>query len=212
MDTEQLIRTLGADASSIGSPPERIWAGALAAALVTGCVAFYVLCGPRDDFAEAARTVRFLFKFVITVSLGVTAFYAARAAIRPGAPLTRRLALLAVPVALLAAGVSAELVAVPPGDWATRAVGTNSLWCLGLIPAIGLMPLAILIGVMRHGAPTRPVLAGAAAGLLAGGIASTFYAAHCFDDSPLFVATWYTLAVAVLAALGAGAGRLLLRW
>ncbi|TIM59065.1 MAG: DUF1109 family protein, partial [Mesorhizobium sp.] len=68
------------------------------------------------------------------------------------------------------------------------------------------------LAVLRYGAPTRPVLAGAVAGLLAGGLAATFYAAHCFDDSPLFVATWYTIAIAILAALGAFGGRLLVRW
>ena len=46
----------------------------------------------------------------------------------------------------------------------------------------------------------------------AGGLAATFYAAHCFDDSPLFVATWYTIAIAILAALGALGGRLFVRW
>ena len=65
---------------------------------------------------------------------------------------------------------------------------------------------------MRQGAPTRPALAGALAGLLAGGIAATFYAAHCTDDSPFFVATWYTLAIAVLAGIGALAGGRVLRW
>ena len=47
----------------------------------------------------------------------------------------------------------------------------------------------------------------AAAGLLAGGLAATFYAAHCFDDSPLFVVTWYSLAIAGLTVLGALGGR-----
>jgi hypothetical protein len=56
------------------------------------------------------------------------------------------------------------------------------------------------------------VLAGAVAGLLAGGLAATFYAAHCFDDSPLFVATWYTIAIIILAALGALGGRFFVRW
>lgn len=65
---------------------------------------------------------------------------------------------------------------------------------------------------LRHGAPTSPALAGAVAGLAAGGLAATFYAAHCTDDSPLFVATWYPLAIAMLAAAGAVAGRLAVRW
>jgi hypothetical protein len=38
------------------------------------------------------------------------------------------------------------------------------------------------------------------------------YAAHCSDDSPLFVATWYTLATALVAAIGALAGARFLRF
>ena len=41
---------------------------------------------------------------------------------------------------------------------------------------------------------------------------ATLYAFHCFDDSPLFVATWYTLATLVVTAAGALVGRRLLRW
>ena len=41
---------------------------------------------------------------------------------------------------------------------------------------------------------------------------AAFYAAHCPDDSPLFVAAWYSLAVALVAAVGAATGRLTLRW
>ena len=47
---------------------------------------------------------------------------------------------------------------------------------------------------------------------MSGGIAATFYAAHCPDDSPLFVAVWYPLAIAILTGLGALAGRFSLRW
>ena len=64
----------------------------------------------------------------------------------------------------------------------------------------------------RQGAPQNPVRAGAIAGLLAGGIGATLYAVHCFDDSPLFVATWYTLAITFVTGLGALLGARLLRW
>jgi hypothetical protein len=57
-----------------------------------------------------------------------------------------------------------------------------------------------------------PGIAGAAAGLLAGALSATFYAAHCTDDSPLFVAVWYSLAIAILAARGAIAAPRLARW
>jgi hypothetical protein len=65
---------------------------------------------------------------------------------------------------------------------------------------------------MRHGAPTRPALAGAVAGLLAGGLGAALYAAHCTDDSPLFVATWYTIAIAGVTIVGSLLGRYFLRW
>jgi hypothetical protein len=65
---------------------------------------------------------------------------------------------------------------------------------------------------LRRGAPSNPALAGALAGLLSAGLAATLYAAHCTDDSPLFVATWYTLATAAVAGIGALAGARLLRY
>jgi hypothetical protein len=73
----------------------------------------------------------------------------------------------------------------------------------------------LLVGVLaalRYGAPTRPRLAGAAAGLLAGGLAATLYAAHCPDDSPLFVVTWYSLAIAMVVIAGSLIGPRVLRW
>jgi hypothetical protein len=78
-----------------------------------------------------------------------------------------------------------------------------------------LLSLPILGGAMialRDGAPSRPAVAGALAGLMSAGLGATFYAAHCADDSPLFVATWYTLAALVVAALGAAIGSKVLRY
>lgn len=94
----------------------------------------------------------------------------------------------------------------------TRLVGTNSKVCLTAIPVISLPLLAAALVGLRHGAPTRPMLTGAVAGLLSAGFAATLYAAHCTDDSPLFVATWYTLAAGIVAAIGALAGSRLLRF
>jgi hypothetical protein len=41
---------------------------------------------------------------------------------------------------------------------------------------------------------------------------ATLYASHCTDDSPLFVAAWYTIATALVTAVGALAGAKLLRY
>ena len=74
----------------------------------------------------------------------------------------------------------------------TRLVGNNSGACMTAIPLLSLPLLAAALVGLRHGAPARPAVAGAIAGLLSAGLAATLYASHCTDDSPLFVATWYT--------------------
>jgi hypothetical protein len=132
--------------------------------------------------------------------------------VRPGAQTrARAIALLAAPVLLLAA-VAAELTLVPRGQWMTVLVGSNSLLCLSAIPVLSLPLLTGALYALREGAPTRPALAGAVAGLLASGLAASLYAVHCFDDSPLFVATWYSLAIVLVTLIGASVGRRVLRW
>jgi hypothetical protein len=91
-------------------------------------------------------------------------------------------------------------------------IGSNSRVCMTAIPLLSLPLLAAALVGLRHGAPSRPGLAGALAGMLSAGLAATLYAAQCTDDSPLFVATWYTVATAMVAAIGALAGSRLLRF
>jgi hypothetical protein len=172
----------------------------------------YATIGPREDIMLAATTVRFLFKFVVTIALAASAAVVLDRVARPGASRPAQwLWLLLAPV-LLAAAIGLELAAQPQEQWSMLTTGKNNLVCLTYVPLIGIAPLAVMILALRRAAPTRPMLAGVIAGLVAGGIAATFYAAHCTDDSPLFVATWYTLAIAILATLGGVAGRLFARW
>ena len=212
MKTDDLIKALGADTAKRPMPLGATWRLALAVAALLAASVFFPMLGPRPDIDQAMGTMRFDFKFVFTLTLAITALVMLAAMARPGAS-TRiaRLAIFAAP-ALLIAAVLMELMMLPSAEWGARWIGTNAKICLTSIPLIGLGPLAVFLVALRHAAPTRPAHAGAVAGLLAGGIAATFYAAHCIDDSPLFVATWYTIAIGVLALAGALAGRLMLRW
>ncbi|RWM23650.1 NrsF family protein [Mesorhizobium sp.] len=212
MRTEDLIKALDADARSKAMPQDSAWWLAVAAAAVIAATVFWLTIGPRPDIMAAMHTMRFLAKFVFTIALGVSAFALIRALSTPGASTARAAAWMAVAPLLVVVAVALELFAVPSPEWGRRLVGTNWYICLTFIPLIGIGPLAVFLAALRHGAPTRPMLAGTVAGLLAGGLSATFYAAHCFDDSPLFVATWYTLAIVILTALGAIGGRLFVRW
>ncbi|MGE0282905.1 MAG: NrsF family protein [Rhizobiaceae bacterium] len=212
MKTDDLIQALSADGQAAGMPMDRAWMLAVGAAIVLAAVAFFAMLGMRPDIASAMETVRFLFKFVVTGVLAGSALAVIQAASRPEGMGRKTLGLLALAPALLVGGIVLEMMVMPTDQWVGRLVGNNYLLCMTFIPLIGLAPLVVFLAVLRHGAPARPGLAGAVAGIFAGGVAATFYAAHCADDSPMFVATWYSLAIALLAVVGAVGGRILARW
>jgi hypothetical protein len=113
---------------------------------------------------------------------------------------------------VLAIGVICELVSLPPDAWEANMVGHNAVFCLIVIPLLSLAPLIAVLYALRHGASTHPVIAGAVGGLLSAGMAATVYAAHCPDDSPLFLAAWYTIGIVLITGLGAFLGPRVLRW
>jgi hypothetical protein len=212
MDTDELIEALAAEARQHAAPLSSVWWSAAGLAIILAAAVFFAALGPRPDIAAAAETPRFLFKFVYTIALAVGAFGLARALSRPGGTWRKALPYLATAPVLIAMAVVAELFLLPPETWSAKLIGANSMACLTFISLIGIGPLAIFLLVLHHAAPARPAFAGAAAGVLAGAIAATFYAAQCTDDSPLFVATWYTIAIAGLAILGAAGASRFARW
>jgi hypothetical protein len=210
MKTEDLIRVLAADTALTTPTPERACLRALLAAVPLAAVVFFALLGPRADLGASLENARFLFKFVPTFALFATTAHATLSLARP----TGRVNLWSLALAPAIVGVVAtvEWLVLPPGARLAALIGHNALVCLTAIPAIGLLPLVVFIAALRNCAPVKPALSGGIAGLTAGGLAATFYAAHCTDDSPLFVGLWYSLAVVVLAVVGSVAGRRFARW
>lgn len=210
MKTDELITILSND----DHPRERLWTNLALSAVVGTLVAatlFFAAIGFRPDIAQAAQTIRFLFKFAVTISLAATAIQVAFKLSRPDGDLRSSSALLVAPV-LLACAVGVELLVLPSGQWMGKLVGHNARICLTLIPLLSIGPLICFMAALRHGAPSNPGWTGATAGLAASGIAATFYASNCNDDSPLFVATWYPLAILAVSAAGYLVGRSALKW
>ncbi|MTW17129.1 DUF1109 family protein [Rhodoplanes serenus] len=213
MKTDDLLRVLVADGGTIEPPvATRLWR-LLPLGLAATALLFLTTLGPRPDIAAAVQTVRFVLK---PIEMALPAVLAAALMLRLARPTDQRTARLsaglAAVAALLVAGVLAELVVVPSSEWGRRLVGERAVACLVSIPVLAAPLLAASLAVLRRGAPRRPGLAGAAAGLFAATAGAAFYALHCPDDSPLFVATWYSLAIVAVTAIGALAGRWLLRW
>jgi hypothetical protein len=211
METDQLIRTLAADNAYRARPVGWLLALALLAAAPVSLLMFFAGLGVRPDAMTAMHNPFFDLKFAVTLALAASAIVISLHLSRPEASLKGFVWLLLIPAGLLAAGISGEMMMPQRLPMMTRLVGSNSRVCMTAIPLLSLPLLAAALIGLRHGAPARPALAGAVAGMLSAGLAATLYAAQCTDDSPLFVATWYTIATATVAAIGALAGSKLLR-
>ena len=211
MKTEMLLTALVNDAE-VRWKLERFVSVALISGNIIAGALFFLAIGFRSDIGSAIETTRFLLKFAITLPLAIAAVAAILRAARPGASFGWWGWALAISPVVLVTGVLVELMVVPPSLWITRIVGSHARNCVTLIPLLSIGPLACLLLALREGAPTRPGLAGAVAGLAASGIAATFYATNCTDDSPLFVMTWYPVAIGLVVLLGYLGGVRFLRW
>jgi hypothetical protein len=212
METDQLIRTLAADNAHRARPVGFVLALALLAAAPVSVAMLFAGLGVRPDLMTAMRNPFFDLKFVVTLGLAIPAIAMSLHLSRPEASLRGWKWLLLIPVGLLLAGIASEMMMPQRLPMMTRLVGNNSRLCMTAIPVMSLPLLVAALTSLRHGAPTRPAVAGAIAGLLSAGLAATLYASHCTDDSPLFVATWYTIATALVTAIGALAGSRVLRF
>jgi hypothetical protein len=210
MKTEQLVNLLAQDKALLPAPGRMLAAALPPAAALALAMLWWV--GLRTDLLASLTVPRFSFKLLVNLSLCVIAL---GMLLRLAYPEARagvwRMLLWLVP-SLLVVGVIVELSVLPQAQWWDAARGRNATWCLRMIPAMGVAPLLASLWCLRRAAPGRPVLAGAAAGLMSAGLAGFFYGLHCTDDSPLFVALWYSLAAALLTGAGAVLGAKLLRW
>jgi hypothetical protein len=212
MKTADLISALAADSRPVrpARVTGRLAGASLVGAIVTGAVLLAWL-GHRP-LGEAARTGAFWMKAGYTLVLALAGFLLAcrlaRPEGRPGGVMT--IAVLAV---LAMVGLSAiELGHAAPGAMKPLMMGRSWSVCSLRILALSVPVYAASILVLRRLAPTRPATAGAAAGLLAGGLGASVYGLYCGETAATFVVTWYTLGIGASAALGAAIGSRLLRW
>ena len=210
MKTDDLINVLSADSAG---PPflARNWAVAIGVGLLIPILLIVLTFGFRPDLGRALETWRVLVKFAVTASLAVSCVAMARQINRPE-PSSMPYWPAVGTLAILFGAIVLEMLLVPETEWWRRMVGTNALWCLALVPALSLVPLAIILQIFKYGATTRPGFAGGIAGLLSGALGASAYALHCTDDSPFFVLLWYGLGIAAVTTIGGLLGRRILRW
>jgi hypothetical protein len=209
MNTDELIQILARDAA-VGKRNDEFVSIALVgtSAVVVGLL-FVAFLGPRANLAEHIGPV--VMKLLVT---GLTGIGGLALVFRLARPTSARFGPAAIlgAAALVLAAWSALCVIRGSENLMAGLVGASALRCLVAIPILSLAPLAALVLVARRGAVTRRTLAGFSAGLAAAGVAASFYALNCPEDSPLFVMVWYGMSGVLTGFLGAVAFGRLVRW
>lgn len=213
MKTEDLIAQLAADPEA--APASTLERGVAVAVLAGGVVTvalFWLLLGPRPELGAAMRQPVVLAKTVLPLLLGLLALILSLRAARPGVEggwLAQ--AIWLVPAAALGLFLSAY-VETAPGQRLTDFIGHSIPVCLPSVVILSLPLQAGLLRALARGAPVHPRFSGFLAGLAASGLACAVYSTFCVEDTPLFYAFWYALAILIGSALGALTGPRVLRW
>jgi hypothetical protein len=213
MQTSDLIERLVADLPPL--PPRaavsRLAVGLAAGGLITLTLVWLIL-GPRSDFSDAVQTVAFWRKLTYGVAVTVAAVWVCLRLARPEGASGVFLLLLAAPLLVLGGAALVELRAVPPGERVDLWLGQSAPMCPWLIAVFAIPVFAGVLWAFRRFAPTRPRLAGFAAGCLAGAVAAIMYAIHCNESAASFVASWYTAGMLIPGLIGMLIGPRVLRW
>lgn len=213
MNTDELIASLAADVKLV---PRYAVGRRLLTGLGLGAIGTLVLVaawlGFRPDLRGAIHGFSFWMKWTYAIALAIGASLLVARLARPEAVSLRRFWPVTIPFLLLALVAALELAHRPTADWLTMWLGKTWTKCPWAVLALSAPNFGGLLWSFRRLAPTRLRAAGAAAGLAAGAWGATLYCLHCPEVSAVFVLTWYTLGIALAAAVGALLGPRLLRW
>jgi hypothetical protein len=213
METRQLIDVLASDPAPVRADGlRRRFAIALAVGGLGALALMLVKLGLRPDLAAVARTPMFWVKLGFPVTLLVIALVATARLARPGVRLGRAAAAPLLPIGLMWLLGGIVLLYLAPGERLAAFFGATWKVCPLNITMLSVPAFVAALWVMRGMAPTRPAVAGAFSGLLAGSLGAVVYCLHCPEMAPPFIGTWYLLGILIPAAAGALIGPRLLRW
>lgn len=212
MRTDELIGMLAAGDIRPRQGISGRYAIAVAGGLGVAVAATLVVLGLNPALGTDAETTMFWVKLGFPMLLAGATLAATRRLARPGTAVAGLAPMLLAPVVavwLLAAGV---LSFATPAERPDLLFGETWRVCPPTIAALSLPALALLLWAVRGFAPTRPRLAGAAAGALAGALGAMAYALHCPELGAPFIATWYVFGMLMPCLLGAALGPRALAW
>lgn len=213
MRTDELIQSLAADVRPVPrAAPQLRLAATAGAGAVFALVLVLNWLKLRPDFPAAFADPFFWTKAAYTALLAIAGFWASERLARPGVSAPRAMMMAALVVGVFTLLAVAQFSGLSPAARIPALKGGSWTVCSTNILILGGPTTVVALLALRSLAPTRPVLAGLAAGLLGGAVGATVYGLHCPESTFAFVALWYSLGVGACAVLGGLLGRFLLRW
>jgi hypothetical protein len=213
MKTDELIALLATEAQPVPRhAARRHLALALAAALPLSIAIMALAYGVRPGLLASLAGAMAWIKILLPAAIGASGFLAVQRLARPGVRVRGAWLGIVLPIVVLWAAGAMVWLGAPPQDRDALLWGSTWRTCVFNIALIALPVFVAAIVALRGLAPTRPALAGAAAGVLAGGAGAAVYALHCPELGVPFLAVWYVLGMALPVVVGAILGRALLRW
>jgi hypothetical protein len=213
MKTESMIDVLMAEAGPVPRHvTERRFASAGVFGIALATAMMLVAFGLRPDIESAALLPMFWFKLMFPAAIAVAAMWMAARLSRPGARMGFASIAVAAPFVILWLMAALTLLNTEPAARVDSILGNTWPTCVPEIALLALPAFAATFWAMRGLAPTRLALAGAAGGLMAGGIGAMIYALRCPEMEAPFLAVWYVAGIAANGVAGALLGPRLLRW
>lgn len=213
MKTDELVKMLATSAGPVDTrAPERRFATALGWGTCGALLIMEIKLGVRPDIYAASFLPMFWMKIIFPLAAAAAALSAVLRLGRPGTPIGKAPAVFAGLLFIVWAAGALTLLQAPPEQRDYLIFGQTWKVCPYYIALISVPVFVAAMWVMKGLAPTRPMLAGAATGLLSGAIAVAVYALHCPEMEAPFLAIWYVLGMFVPVGVGALIGPRLLRW
>lgn len=211
MRTDQLIDQLASDREPPARPRLRL-AFALGVGWLVALVAFVVVLGSPLTMVEHTGVAPFAVKFGYALALTALSIGAAFAAGQPGRELTRPVAIILLPIAVISGIAMLELASTDPSAWQRLVFGTTYADCILSVSLASIPVLAAIYWAYRELAPTRLALSGFLIGLSAGAAGAVAFTFYCHETAAAFLLAAYTPAMLIPASIGALLSRPLLRW
>lgn len=213
MKTDDFVSMLAARAGPVDTgTTRRRYTAALLGGAILSLLILALGMEINPDLAQVSQAPMFWVKLAYTLALAGAALALAVRMSRPGARAQGTAAALALPLLAIWLLSAYALGNAAADEREALIYGRTWSACPFNIALLSAPLFVVVLWAMRGLAPTRPVLAGAAAGLLSGAVAATLYCLHCPELGAPFLALWYPLGMLIPAAAGAIAGPRLLRW